>query len=326
MSAPEVQPDERISLPPYPNGWWAVAYSDELAVGQVERVHALGREMVLYRGESGQAFVVDPYCAHLGAHLAVGGRVIDDTIRCPFHGWCYNGGTGRCESIPYTDKIPEKAAVGAWPVWENNGFVFVWHHADGRDPDWTPDVADETNDPSYVIWGKKQWTLPSHPQEIMENGVDIQHFFTLHGWKAKSIDWVPEGHRYSLRIHVDPGEDEQAATAQNATNVDSFNSGPSLTVTRVEGAMRGIAVNVLTPLDKESLLIRHTYYRHESTAPEVADAFFNGYVNDYELDVPIWSNKIYKQLPTIAENDGPYVRFRRWYGQFYSKPGEGAGA
>ena len=66
---------QRIPLPPYPNGWFAVSHSDELEVGQVKTVQALGVEMVVFRGASGQAFAVDPYCAHLGAHLGVGGRV-----------------------------------------------------------------------------------------------------------------------------------------------------------------------------------------------------------------------------------------------------------
>jgi cholesterol 7-dehydrogenase len=318
---------QRIPLPPYPNGWFAVCHSDELAVGDVRSVHVLGRDMVVYRGRSGRAFVVDPYCAHLGAHLGVGGRVEDDTIRCPFHGWCYSGDSGRCTSIPYTDKIPAKAVIDAWPVWENNGFVFVWNHAEGKSADWTPDVVEELADPDYYLWGKREWRIASHPQEIMENGVDIQHFFTLHGWKARSIDWQPEGHRYTLRIDVDPGEEGQAATAQNATDVDSFNSGPSFTCTRVRGPMTGIAINVLTPVAPEQLLIQHRYYGHRSSSPEVVEAFFTNYVRDYELDVPIWNAKVYRPIPVIAEHDGPYVRYRRWYAQFYSKPpAEGAAA
>jgi phenylpropionate dioxygenase-like ring-hydroxylating dioxygenase large terminal subunit len=308
---------QRIPLPPYPNGWWAVSHTDELAAGQVKTVHALGRDLVLYRGQDGVARAVDPYCDHLGAHLGVGGVVVDNAIQCPFHKWRFDGGSGRCVHIPYTDNIPPKAAVGAWKVWEGNGFVFVWHHGADAAPDWTPDVAEEINDPHYYLYRKKSWVVASHPQEIMENGVDIQHFFTLHGWKARSIDWVPDGHRYSLRIDVDTGADEQAQTASQATNVDSFNSGPSFTCTRVRGAMNGVAINCLTPLDEEKLLIQHTYWAHEDTPKEVVETFFDGYVKDYELDVPIWNAKIYKPVPTIAENDGPYVRYRRWYAQFY---------
>jgi phenylpropionate dioxygenase-like ring-hydroxylating dioxygenase large terminal subunit len=310
---------QRIPLPPYPNGWFAVSHSDELAVGEVRTVQVLGRELVIFRGTSGEAFAVDPYCAHLGAHLGVGGTVHGETIRCPFHHWCYDGATGHCTSIPYTEKVPTKAAIGSWPVWENNGFVFVWHHSEGKSADWTPDVVEELSDSAYYLWGKREWRIASHPQEIMENGVDIQHFFTLHGWRAKSIDWQPDGHRYTLRIDVDSGAEEQSATAANATDVDSFNSGPSFTCTRVRGPMTGIAINVLVPVAPEQLLIQHRYYGHRNTDPAIVDAFFTNYVRDYELDIPIWNAKLYRPIPVIAEHDGPYVRYRRWYAQFYSK-------
>ena len=36
----------RIPLPPYPNGWFAVAHSDQLARGQTRAVHYLGRDLV----------------------------------------------------------------------------------------------------------------------------------------------------------------------------------------------------------------------------------------------------------------------------------------
>lgn len=318
---------QRIPLPPFPNGWFAVSHSDQLAAGEVKTVRALGKEIVVYRGAGGQAYALDPYCAHLGAHLGVGGTVQGDELRCPFHGWCYKGDTGKCTSIPYTDKIPNKAVMGAYPVWENNGFVFVWSHAEGKQPDWTPDIVEELDDPAYTLWGTKEWRIASHPQEVMENGVDIQHFYTLHGWKAKSIDWQPEGHRYTLRIDVESDAAEQSATAANATDVDSFNSGPSFTCTRVRGPMTGIAINVLVPVAEEELLIQHRYYGHKNTPPEIVEAFFVNYIRDYELDIPIWNSKVYRPIPVIAENDGPYVRYRRWYGQFYSKaPQESASA
>jgi hypothetical protein len=91
--------------------------------------------------------------------------------------------------------------------------------------------------------------------------------------------------------------------------------------------MTGIAINVLTPVGPEELLIQHRYYGHEKSVPGSVDAFFTNYIRDYELDVPIWNTKIYKPIPVIAENDGPYVRYRRWYAQFYSKtPQETAAA
>ena len=61
--------------------------------------------------------MVDAYCAHLGAHLGVGGKVEGECIRCPFHGWRYDGESGKCTEIPYgdTEHIPSQAKVPLVP-------------------------------------------------------------------------------------------------------------------------------------------------------------------------------------------------------------------
>ena len=172
-----------------PNSWYVVAYSDELEPGAVRRLDYLDRELVLFRGESGQPCVLDAYCPHLGAHLGHGGRVVGDDIECPFHNWRWNG-KGRCTHIPYSDRVPDYAQTPAWPVLDRNGFLFVWYHAEGAEPDWEIEDIPESRDPEFEIVFRKDWEpFPSHPQEISENGVDLPHFRTLHGWTAKSIDW-----------------------------------------------------------------------------------------------------------------------------------------
>ena len=55
-------PNARYPFPAYPNGWARVGLTDELAVGEVLPIRYFGREMVLFRTESGQARVLDAHC------------------------------------------------------------------------------------------------------------------------------------------------------------------------------------------------------------------------------------------------------------------------
>lgn len=48
--------------------------------------------------------VLDAYCPHLGANIAIGGFVRGDCIECPFHQWQFSGHDGRCVNIPYSGK------------------------------------------------------------------------------------------------------------------------------------------------------------------------------------------------------------------------------
>lgn len=57
------------------------------------------------RGSTGQSYVFDAYCPHIGANFAAGGSVErncnQDCIRCPFHGWAFNMANGNCVDVPY---------------------------------------------------------------------------------------------------------------------------------------------------------------------------------------------------------------------------------
>ena len=62
--------------------------------------------MTVFRATNGTVHALHSYCAHLGANLGIGGKVVNDKcIQCPFHGWLYDGETGLCVGIfyPYLD-------------------------------------------------------------------------------------------------------------------------------------------------------------------------------------------------------------------------------
>lgn len=53
--------------------------------------------MVLFRAKDGKPHALHAYCAHMGANLGMGGKVVNNQcIQCPFHGWLYDGETGAC--------------------------------------------------------------------------------------------------------------------------------------------------------------------------------------------------------------------------------------
>ena len=76
----------RMAKPPLsmkPTGWFQVAWSDEIGVGDVHRMKYFDREMIAWRAQSGQLTVMDAYCEHLGAHLGYGGHVEGEVIAVP---------------------------------------------------------------------------------------------------------------------------------------------------------------------------------------------------------------------------------------------------
>ncbi len=52
---------------------------------------------MVFRAKDGKPYALHAYCAHMGVHLGVGGKVVNNQcIQCPFHGWVYDGETGAC--------------------------------------------------------------------------------------------------------------------------------------------------------------------------------------------------------------------------------------
>jgi phenylpropionate dioxygenase-like ring-hydroxylating dioxygenase large terminal subunit len=67
------------------NAWYVVAFSDE--VGRVPRSRAImGDPVVLYRRENGTPVALFDCCPHRGMRLSNGGKLLDDSIQCNYHG------------------------------------------------------------------------------------------------------------------------------------------------------------------------------------------------------------------------------------------------
>ena len=264
-----------------------------------------------------QTHVLDAYCPHLGAHLAVGGTVEGDSIRCPFHGWRYDGKTGACVEVPYATRIPPAAKVKRWHTREQNGFVIAWVHRTVEEPEWTPPVIPEVSDENYYLHNRRVWRLTAHLQDLYENGFDVAHFQTLHGMNVQGVVYKDEGPMLSL--HLEFKRDSAQAGAEGMATIRSFMFGPGLSLTRVSGLLEGVSVQSLTPLEPELMELTHNYYVHKDSDPTAVKEFFDYYARDWELDMPLWNNKVLRTVPPLAEGDGDIARFRKWYRQFYSE-------
>ena len=80
------------TIPPYPNGWFIVCKSKELIAGESLAIDQSGHNVTIFRSQEGKVYALHSYCAHLGANLGIGGKVVNkQCIQCPFHGWLYDG-------------------------------------------------------------------------------------------------------------------------------------------------------------------------------------------------------------------------------------------
>jgi nitrite reductase/ring-hydroxylating ferredoxin subunit len=308
---------------PIPNGWFYALHSEDLEPGGVERLRYLGRDLVAFRGQSGQATIVDAHCPHLGAHLGHGGQVEGDALRCPFHGWEFDA-HGRCTRVPYARRIPPQASLRVYPSVERNGVLFFWHHAEGAPPDFELPEIPEWQDPAFAShWERHEWTVRTHPQEVLENGIDWAHVMPVHGFESPGeIVCRFEGPHFDWGLDTSKTIDLlDDAEDQFRFRVRSYGLGVS--VVRYEGRFRTVFQIGQTPMESDTTRITFSILTRrcdeaDSEKAAALDAYVRDQVHTFEQDFPIWEHKLYRERPLLCEADGPIQEFRSWAGQFYS--------
>ncbi len=300
------------------NSWYLIAFSDELTSGDVRRLEYIDRDLVAFRGESGQVAVLDAHCPHLGAHLGVGGKVVGDTIQCPFHGWRWST-EGECAAIPYSDRGPSQARAVSYPVLERNGMIFIWYHARDEAPSFEiPEISQWGESGWLSSWLRWEWTLKTHPQEMAENGVDWPHFGGVHGMQMpeqRGCDFKPGYYTWQI------GATKAMSTLEDRSDklmLYGENWGLGYSWLRQTGQFETIVATGLTPIDNETTHVRMGVIAlMDGRAESELEAYMQEHAVFAEQDFAIWENKKYREKPPLCEADGPIIEFRRWAAQFY---------
>ena len=305
----------RYPFTPYARGWFRVAYADQLAPGELRTLHFFGRELVLFRTESGKPCLFDAYCPHLGAHLGVGGAVVGEGIRCPFHHWEFDA-EGACRHIPYAKKIPPKAKLSGWPLVEKNGLLLAYHDEKGGKPDFEIPELPELGAAGWLPLDRNFWTVRANWIDMNENCVDQAHFKYIHGTltippTTAEIDGPVHIATSLFRMRTPEGEGD--------AELVTLDYGPGFQVVRMGGLIDTLLMNTATPIDEENTDVSFAYTVKTDGDPrkeKLADAVVRDLKNQFESDRPIWENKAHWKRPNLCGGDGPIPTYRKWYAQF----------
>ncbi|MFC7448442.1 Rieske 2Fe-2S domain-containing protein [Rhodococcus daqingensis] len=333
--ADEVRMIEAAAAPTrFARGWHCLGLLKTFQDGKPHEVKAFGTSLVVFASESdGKINVLDAFCRHMGGNLAQG-TVKGDSIACPFHDWRW-GGNGKCTDIPYARRVPPLARTRSWPTLERNGQLYVWHDPQGSKP------TDEVTIPEIEGFGSDEWTAltwnsmlieGSHCREIVDNVVDMAHFFYVHYSFPRFFKNVFEGHVATQYMRSTPRHDISVGTSYDDPNStlrsDASYFGPSYMIDWLWSDAQGmtietVLVNCHYPVDENSFVLQYGAMvkkpqgMSDEAAEGMAKQFAEGVEMGFEQDVKIWKNKAPIDNPLLSEEDGPVYQLRRWYKQFY---------
>ena len=167
--------------------WHPIALSSE-ATAIPRDVRVLGEDLVLFRSLSGVPGLVTPRCCHRGTTLHFG-KVEQDGIRCPYHGWLF-GEDGVCLDQPCEpDRGRNKESYRQpwYPVVEYNGLIFSYLGPAEKQPVFPRyDIFDSLDDDTEEIVILDHFAFggpniaPCNWFQTHENAMDPYHVFILH--------------------------------------------------------------------------------------------------------------------------------------------------
>jgi nitrite reductase/ring-hydroxylating ferredoxin subunit len=305
---------QRFPQPAAPNGWFGVLRSEELRARRPVPLRYFGRELVAFRDAGGAPVVLDAHCPHLGAHLGVGGAVVDGELRCPFHHWCFDG-RGRCTAAPGARR-PPRVSLRRWPSDEVNGVVFVWHHAGGAAPSWRVPEMPERRERGWSRFVEHRRELAAHVQEMRENIGDESHFAVIHGQaETGPLHFAADGHRATIAL----GLESTLLGRRLRYQAEVEMLGPGVLYLRARGATRFCVMALTTPIDDAVSEMRLLVTARGPALLGLAQALGVRQIaaRDLDLEGPIWEHKRYVARPPYLPHERTQRRIREWYSQFY---------
>jgi len=307
---------DEYPMQPVPHGWYALLRSSQVPRGKVVPLHYFGRALIAFRGPNGKPAVRDAYCPHYGAHLGVGGKVVDGTVECPFHGWRFDV-EGNCTYAPFAAR-PPKVSIGGFPVREHSGLIFV--HTGPGEPEWEVPEIPEATSGEFARPIDDVQTSRIHIQEMRENIVDESHFHFIHGQSEPPVqDLVTNGPFAEVR-----GRIQRRVLGWDVDNTfDVFMYGPGVMVVRVHGSMLSLTAIALTnPIDDRTSELRMLYHLRKPAGmpfltPALKLIFRTQAFGEVREETRIWDHKIHRARPVLLPHENGIKALRRWYAQFY---------
>ena len=255
------------------NVWYLGIPSQELANNKMQSRKILGEPVVFYRDSKGKVSALRDICPHRGIPLSYG-RVVNDQVECPYHGWKFDC-TGTCTEIPSLtpdqDLNPNKIKVRSYPVQEAQGLIWVFVGDKDADPakaptvpvlkafaaDVKPRLVDIVNFPCHIDHAVIGLMDPAHGPYVHKSWFWRSEKTMLE--KRKKFGPVDYGFQM---IRHQPSKNSKAYKILGGTPTTEITfTLPSVRVEHVQVGLRNFySVTALTPIDEKNTRVSQFTY------------------------------------------------------------------
>ena len=186
---------------------------------------------------------------------------------------------------------------------------------------WEVEEIAEYGTAEWSSYYSSEHVIRTVPQEMMENSADPAHFLFVHGTET-----VAEVEKYDTDGPCSVMLSKQSYVTPRGTTwgrIDVYNYGPGFSKVWFSGIVDAINIATTTPIDEERSVVRFNFtvrkFEDAAMTSTVAEAFVKEINKQVVEDTPIWEHKTFLPVPALADTDGPILKFRKWYSQFYAE-------
>jgi 3-ketosteroid 9alpha-monooxygenase subunit A len=229
--------------------------------------------------------------------------------------------------------VPLRARTQRYPAEIRNDQLLVWHDVEGSEPDLDilPPVLPGIEEGLYTPWSWEVVPITdSHCRELIDNVVDMAHFYYVHFSFPTSFRNVFEG-TVATQYMESKGRPDKAGgygSPDLFLKSEATYFGPSYMINWLDVDYKGfetevILINCHIPTGPDSFTLQYgiTVKKPEGidddTAAYISKKYAKMFGEGFLQDVHIWKNKVPVQNPLLCEEDGPVYQLRRWYEQYY---------
>lgn len=318
----------------FARGWHCLGLADSFRDGKPHAIKAFGTEIVVFAAEDGTLNVLNAYCPHMGGNLA------DGTGQGRFAGLPVPRlaleRQGQVHRHPVCAPRPPLARTKAWPTMVENKMLFVWNDPEGKQPPAELAIPriEAAFDAEWTDWTWNSMVVDANCREVVDNVVDMAHFFYVHYGFPTFFKNVFEGYTASQYMTSVSREDMMGETAKalggkNVLQSEASYYGPSFMIDYLKSespgglVVEGYLINCHYPINENQFVLMYGAIAKKpdgvtpEQASEIAEKFVGGLGKGFEQDAAIWKRKSRINNPLLCEEDGPVYQLRRWYEQFY---------
>ncbi len=297
-------------LTDYPASWFRIAFSADIAVGDVKIVHFFERDFMICRFGLSELAVINPYNSQMERHLGHRWKIVNNQL-------CY------------LNKVVNKDGLTCYPLQEVYGIVFIYFDMENpliprfSLPDLT--ILDSTIWPNRSRFRK---TIATTVFDIHENAVDRAHFGILHppafsnrqAYFISQIKLTELSDKLLLHSHINVA----IGPIKLRYDVNANYAGAGIGIVVVEGGLFSHSIVVLTtPITRKRVDIEYIFQTKKFPFPLLNRLLHAGIkytvATEIDKDVSIWEAKRFVEQPILSDFDGPIAKFRKFFSKFYPK-------